>query len=427
MVPPSNRHREGATAASSTRTGGPDRRADGHAPGCLTEAPALQELVHDVARLPMPMTAPLRVAVDATSLLDAHLTGVGVFTRELVGQLARRDDIDLTAFSVSWSGRGRLPELVPRGVTVARRPMAARPLRELWQRFGGPPIEWWTGPADVVHGPNFVVPPARRAAEVVTIHDLTFVRFPELSSAATLAYPALVRKAIERGAWVHTDSPYVADEVRETFAVDPERVVPVALGAPAPGPPGTVAAGRALVGAERYVASIGTIEPRKDLPLLVRAFDAVAADDPDIHLAIAGPDGWGAEALSVAIAAATHRRRIVRLGWISDEARADLLAGATLLAYPSVYEGFGFPPLEAMAAGVPVVATDAGALPTTLGDAARLVPVGDADALAQAIATVAADDEVRAGLVARGHERVAELPWSATADGLAALYRRAAG
>jgi glycosyltransferase involved in cell wall biosynthesis len=372
------------------------------------------------------MSPPLRVAIDATSLLDAHPTGVGVFTRELIGGLADRHDLDLRAFAVSWRGRGRLPGLLPAGVDVARRPMAARPLREVWGRIDRPPIEWWTGAIDVVHGPNFVVPPAARAAEVVTIHDLTFVRFPELSSSATLAYPTLVRRAIGRGAWIHTDSAFVADEVRATFAVDPERVVTVPLGAPAVGGAGDGARGRALAGAERYVAFIGTVEPRKDLPLLVRAFDAVAADDHDLHLALAGPDGWGAESLTAAIAGAAHRDRIVRLGWIDDGARGDLLAGATLLAYPSVYEGFGFPPLEAMAAGVPVVATDAGALPGTLGDAARTVPVGDAGALAGAIAAVAGDDALRAELIGRGRARVARFPWSATAEGLAALYGRAA-
>src|SRR5688500_13488300 len=119
-----------------------------------------------------------------------------------------------------------------------------------------------------------------------------------------------------------------------------------------------------------------------------------------------------------AVARATHRTRIVRLGWIDDELRADLLAGAAVFAYPSRYEGFGLPTLEAMSAGTPVVTTRAGALPEVVGDGALLVPVGDKDALAGALASVLGDDEVRAGLVARGTAVTAGYSWDRTVDGL---------
>jgi alpha-1,3-rhamnosyl/mannosyltransferase len=181
-----------------------------------------------------------------------------------------------------------------------------------------------------------------------------------------------------------------------------------------------------VTGGAPYVLTIGTVEPRKDHPLLVRAFDAVAARDRDLHLVIAGPDGWGAAALSDAIAAAAHRDRIVRLGYIDDEARSGLLAGAALFAFPSVYEGFGLPPLEAMRAGVPVVATAAGSLPEVLGDAALLVPPGDADALADAIAEAFADPVERARLIHAGHAQAAHYSWERCAEGLAAVYAKAA-
>ena len=378
----------------------------------------------------------LRLAYDATACLGAR-TGVGVFTEEVLARLGPRDDLDVTAYAVTWSGRGRLGSVVPEGVRVVTRPMAARPLREAWRRADVPPIEWWTGPVDVVHGPNFVVPPARHAARVVTVHDLTPVRFPELCTADTLAYPGLIRRALRGGAWIHTPSQFVADEVVEAFGADPARVVAIPNGVTEIGPDVTgrdAAEGVRLAGSARYLLAIGTIEPRKDLPWLVDAFDVLAASHRDVSLVVAGPDGWGVADFERAVARAAHRARIVRFGWVGPDQRAALLRGATALAYPSRYEGFGLPPLEAMAAGVPVVATDAGALPEVLGDAADLVPVGAglaptarADALADALARVLDDDAHRARLVTAGRERAATYSWDATTARLVDLYRLAAG
>jgi len=375
----------------------------------------------------VPGRADLTVAVDVTSLIGAR-TGVGVLVAELVEGLARRDDTALRAFAVTWRGRGALGETLPPGAALTTRPMAARPLRWAWSRGDRPAIETWTGPVDVVHGPNFVVPPARRAAEVVTVHDLTAWRFPELVDAATAAYPEMVARAVDRGAWVHTPSRWVADEVIEAVGADPERVVAVAHGAPDLGAARRgrdAATGHRLAGGERYVLAVGTVEPRKDLPGLVAAFDAVAAEDPDVRLVLAGPDGWGAEALDRAVQRARHGGRVVRLGWVDDDARAALLRGATVVAYPSVYEGFGLVPLEAMAAGVPVVGTRAGAIPEVVGDAAELVEVGDIDGLAGALARVLTDGARREELVAAGHRRRGRFSWATTVAGIVDLYRTA--
>jgi glycosyltransferase involved in cell wall biosynthesis len=364
----------------------------------------------------------LRVAFDATPLLDRP-TGVGVFSRALLDRLAPVDDLELVAFSVSWRGRDRLPDVVPDGVTTVRRPMAARPLRELWRRTEHPTIEAWTGPIDLVHGPNYVVPPTRRAARLMTVHDLSAIRFPELCTKDVLQWPDLLRRAVDRGAWVHTVSHFVADEVAETLGVPAERLVAIPNGVDQveEAPPGT---GRRLAGCDRYVLSVGTLEPRKDLPALVRAFDALAATDPELGLVLAGADGWGAEAVHAAIAAAVHGDRIRCTGWVGGTDRAGLLREASVLAYPSRYEGFGLPPLEAMQVGVPVVATSVGAIPEVLGDAADLVSLGDEDALAEALLRALGDQAHRAQLVARGHERAARYSWDACAEGVLALYRR---
>lgn len=366
-----------------------------------------------------------RVAVDLTSQLGP-LTGVGVMARELVVRLAPRHDVALTAFAVTWRGRRGLRAVVPREVAVIDRPMAARPLHAAWRRADHPLVDRWIGAHDVVWGPNFVVPPTRAAA-VVTVHDLTPVRYPALADEATLAFPAMIRRALGRGAWVHTPSEFVRAEVIDEFRADPDRVVAIhhGVGSTAAGA-GDPARGRARAGGDRFVLAVGTVEPRKDLPSLVAAFDALAGDDADVRLVLAGADGWGAGALADAVAAARHRDRVVRLGRVDEATRLDLLAAAAVYAYPSVYEGFGLPPVEAMAAGVPVVAGRAGAVPEVCRDAADLVEPGDVDGLAAALLRALDDPAHRAARVARGRDVAATYDWDRAAGGLAALLHRAA-
>jgi glycosyltransferase involved in cell wall biosynthesis len=367
----------------------------------------------------------VRVGVDVTPLLGSR-TGVGQFVGTLVDGFTGDAAVELCPFTVSARGWRSTS-----GKTSQRWPMPARPLRALWRKSNLPPIEWWTGSLDVVHGTNFVVPPSKRAVQLVSVHDMTTVRFPELCTPDTLQYPGLIARAVARGAHIHTDSVFVANEVIDHFAIERARVHTIHLGLPAKRAVISPCTQReAVVGDEsRYVLAIGTVEPRKDYPTLLRAFGLLAANDPDLRLVIVGQSGWGERAFGEALALLPSKlsARIDRLGFVDEPERIRLLAGASLLVYPSVYEGFGLPPLEAMAAGIPVVATAVGSLPEVLGVGARFVPPANAEELAEAIHCVLSDSTIRAGLVSRGFEKAAQYTTNSMISRFSNLYVQLGG
>ena len=309
---------------------------------------------------------------------------------------------------------------------MPRRPIPARTTRQLWKRVDWPPIEYWTGPVDVVHGPNFVVPPAKHAAELVTVHDLTPVHHPEYCDANTVQYPALIRRALRRGAHVHTVSEFVAREVAESSASratastwSTTACPDVSAGDPSAGRP-----------ARRVRPATSSPSARSNRGRTWRHSSARSttsrATDPDVQLVVAGARGWNTAEFDACVRARAHAAaRIVVTGRIDDAQRADLLAGATLLAYPSRYEGFGLPPLEAMSVGTPVLATAVGALPEVLGDAALLVGP-DADDIARGLVRAGARRRVarparRAGQAARHR-----FSWDRCADELVQVYEKIA-
>ena len=365
----------------------------------------------------------MKLAVDATAALGAR-TGVGVFVVEILRALSARPEVQLRAYNLTRRGLGRgwLPDDVRAGTAIAEIPgrIPTPRVRRLWEHTGVPRLEWFAGAADVVHGPNFVVPPTTGAAAVITVHDVSFEHPPPLGSAATRPHRRSVRDAIARGAWIHTVTQQMASEVRATYDVDPSRVVAVPNGVRLP------AAGAHPSPGAPYVLTLGASHRRKELTTLVAAFDALAARHDDLRLLVAGPDGDGAADLARAVGACAHRSRIEQLGWVDDGARGALLRGAAVVAYPSRYEGFGLVPLEAMAAGRPVVAAHAPAVEETAGDAAIYAASGDPDALAAALDRVLTDSALVRQLTARGTARVARFSWDRTAQGLLEVYNRAA-
>jgi glycosyltransferase involved in cell wall biosynthesis len=357
-----------------------------------------------------------RVVLDATPLLGPR-TGVGRYVEHLVRELAGRPGLDLVATAFTLRGAGALPAAVPPEVRVRHRPAPARALQAVWERLDLPPVEWLAGRADVVHGTNFVLPPLRRAGGVLTVHDLSYLRYPETVAAASLRYRTLVPRGLRRAAVVLTPSHAVAEEVRAEYGLgDRVRATPLGVDAAwfdaVPFTPAELA-GRGLP--DRYLLFVGTVEPRKGLPTLLAALRARHEEDPDTPpLVLAGPPGWGPALETAGLpAGAVHVT-----GYLETAELRRLVAGAALLAFPSVYEGFGLPPLEAFAAGVPVVASDLPVVREVTGGLATLAPVGDADALAGALGTALGAAPDRDAL--RAHAR--GFSWAATAAATHAAY-----
>ncbi|MGA2804499.1 MAG: glycosyltransferase family 1 protein [Acidimicrobiales bacterium] len=370
----------------------------------------------------------LRVGFDVLAFAGER-TGIGRFCTGLAGALVAGEEVELLGYAVARNARRATGATAGAlGIPVRTWPLPARLANSVWARADLPPIEWLTGPVDVVHGTNYVVPPSAHAGRVVTVYDLTAVRYPQLCAPASRQYPRLVRRAVRGGAFVHVLSGFVRDEVLELIGADAARVrvVPAGLAVPSDDATRSPARSGRRERSAPYLLALGAVEPRKDLPTLVKAFAELSRTHGDLELVVAGPDGWGEPAFRAAVEASGVAGRVVRVGYLAEAERQSLLEGALALAYPSVYEGFGFPPLEAMAAGVPVVATSAGAVPEVVGDAAELVAPGDHEAMAAALARVIDDDALRARLVHCGRVRASSFSWESAAASMIDLYGVAA-
>jgi glycosyltransferase involved in cell wall biosynthesis len=369
------------------------------------------------------MSAPLRVAVDATAI-PPRLTGAGVYAAKLLGRFARRDDLDLEVFAALGSFAAlAAPGLRLRAVRAAG---LGRPARIGWTQLAAGAAARRSG-ARVLHGLHYELPLRAGLPTVVTVHDLTLVTHPEWHEAAKVRYFGwALRRAVAGADRVLCVSATTARDLAEHLGVAGERVDVTPLGTDlVPASDEEVAELRARVGLDGpYLLGLGTLEPRKDLPTLVRAFAAIAAEVPHT-LVLAGLAGWGSDELAAAVAGSGAAERIRLTGYVPEHDKAALLTGADLLAYPSRYEGFGLPVLEAMACGTPVVTTTGGSLPEVAGDAALLVPTGDAEQLAAAVLKLLGDQAARADQARRGRARAAAFTWERCADLTVVAYRKA--
>ncbi len=368
----------------------------------------------------------VRILVDYRPALRER-TGVGEYVHELVRAYtalpaARGDEVVL--FTSSWKDRpaaGLDRELNAR-VVDWHIPVTA--LNYAWHQLEFPPVEWLAGRADIVHGQHPLLIPSRRAAQVVTIHDLFFLTSPERTRAEIRRdYVHLTPAHARRAHAVVTSSHYSAGRIVRELGVNAD-----AIHVCPPGAPAWRTLGRAPnVPADGYILFLGTLEPRKNIGLLLDAYAQILDRTRRApKLVLVGRATADASAWIDRIARAPLAGHVEHRGYIPASDREALLAGARVLVLPSLDEGFGLPVLEAMAAGVPVVASNRGSLPEVVGDAGALVDARDAKALAAAIVHTVEDEAYARACAERGLARAATFSWARTAAAMRRTYCAAA-
>ena len=354
------------------------------------------------------MNETIRVGLDVTPLLGPP-SGIHQVTRGLLDALRKRDDVAVSGWLLS--ARGDTPDI---GVEVHHSRLPAQLIQRCWRHSPFPNIDRIAGRVDIVHGTNFLAPPSPRS--IISVQDLTPITHPEWVRSEVRAKAGALRNAVRHGAVVHTSSQAIADEATSVLGIPEEQLAVVHHGvSQVDDAPSKLA--RELSGTDRFVLVLGTVERRKNIDAAVHALGALPRD---VRLVIAGPEGNSESDVQRAVLESGNADRVVRLIDVSVAEHAALVRHATVLCFPSLYEGFGLPPLEALRVGTPVVATAVGALPELISDRVPLISPGDTVALTEALVAAVEDPSVDAAVV----DRIAGLTWDRAAAEMTEVYRR---
>jgi len=391
----------------------------------------------------------MRIGIDITSAVRQG-AGIGRFTRELIRALLA---LDSPHEHILFAATGGMPRAtaqsrlayITQPATARRSPLSTLHfplsddwLHRIWHRARLPiPIEALMGRVDVFHEPDFVLPPTLpRAHTVLTVHDLTFIRDPESAFPRLRRYlNRVVPRSVVRATRVLADSLATKNDLIELLGVSPDKITVLYGGVDARfapvREPERLAAVRAKydIGPDPFILGIGTLQPRKNYQRLIQAFAKLQATAFDlqlstsgIQLVIVGGKGWLYDGIFAEVRRLGLASRVLFPGFADDDDLPTLYSAAEMLAYPSIYEGFGLPILEAMACGTPVVTSTTSSLPELAGNAALLVEPTDADALAAAMRRLLQDTDLRRRLVADGFDQARQFTWEKAAAQLLAIY-----
>jgi glycosyltransferase involved in cell wall biosynthesis len=374
-----------------------------------------------------------RIGIDVTSAVTQG-GGIGRYTRELVNALVNADDdYKYHLFSAKPPRHPPVRDPVPNGdnIVYRRAPVDERWLYRIWYRLGVPlPIQWFTGQLDLFHSPDFVMPPVQgRIPTLLTVHDLSFVHYPETFTPSLVNYlNRTVPASVKRATHILADSTATKDDLARIWNTPADKVTVLYSGVNRRFRPESNAQVTATVrqkyglGKEPYLLSVSTLQPRKNYGMLIRAFRQVATRYPH-NLVIAGSKGWLYEQIVEEARAQELTGRVKFVGFVDDVDLPALYSAAALFVFPSLYEGFGLPLLEAMACGVPVVTSNSSCLPEVAGKAAiQLSPENQQD-WTRVMFELLGDPSRRTRMVAAGFLQAREFTWSKAARQLLGTYQ----
>lgn len=371
-----------------------------------------------------------RIGIDYTAAVH-QAAGIGRYSREMVKALAALPPADSPQYRLFVASAAGLSLPAPPGPNFAWRStrLTERWLARLWYRLHLPLwIQAWTGPLDLFHATDFFLPPVQPGTRtVVTVHDLSFVREPETTMPGMSRHlNEWVPRSVRQADHVIAVSEATRQDLIELYQTPPQKISVLYHGVtPDFQPvlePDRLAAVRHKygLGQQPFILSVGTIQPRKNYQRLIQAF---AALNPALALVIVGSKGWHYEAIFDEVARCGLTGRVYFLGFTADADLPALYSAASLFVYPSLYEGFGIPALEAMACGTPVIASNQSALPEVVGDAGLLVDPCDGEAWTAAISRLWADPALCQKLAQAGRARAAQFTWEGMAVKLLNLYK----
>jgi glycosyltransferase involved in cell wall biosynthesis len=379
----------------------------------------------------------MRIAIDYSAAVNQR-AGIGRLVRNQVLALAEVDHENDYRLVYARPNRGSTPQF-PKANNFSQKEVQLRErwLTILWHRAKLPvPADWLSGPVDLYHFPDFVLPPLRRARGILTVHDLAFLMRPDCADERLRAYlEEVVPRSVRRADFIIADSENTRNDLVVLLGVKPSRVAVVPGGVEErfkriTDPQLLERARRRLgVGDAPFLLAIGVIEPRKNLNRLMDAFHTLKERKnvpANLKLVLAGGKGWLYDDIFDHHADSPVREDILLPGFVSDDLLPAIYSEAEALAFPSLYEGFGLPILEAMACGTPVVASRASCLPEVAEGAALMVDPNNVDGLAGALELVLLDHDLRQRLIQQGLERAGQYTWQRAAEQLLGVYRRVA-
>jgi glycosyltransferase involved in cell wall biosynthesis len=387
----------------------------------------------------------LRIGIDITAAVRQG-AGIGRFTRELIHALMALDSPHEYALFAATGG-------LPRAITESRLTYITQPatnhhltfeicnlrflsddwLHRLWHRARLPiPIEAIMGRVDLFHEPDFVLPPTRPGTRtVLTVHDLTFIRDPESAFPRLRHYlNRVVPRSVARATHILADSLATQKDLTELFGTPPVKITVLYGGVDARFVPVleperlTAVRARYGIGEGPFILGIGTIQPRKNYQRLIQAFANIKSQIPSLELVIVGSKGWMYDTIFSEVKRLGLESQVLFPGFVDDDDLPALYSAAEMLAYPSIYEGFGLPILEAMACGTPVVTSNTSSLPELAGNAALLVEPTDVGAIAAAMRRLWQDADLRHRLVADGSDQARKFTWEKAAMQLLRIYEQ---